>query len=54
MNQEQEQPGVSYVCEGECAAKLTQEEWEKHESKVCGAETCSHKGKPFVRKEEAQ
>ncbi len=40
-----------YVCEGECGAKLTEEEYEAHETQVCGAENCSHKGQAFARKD---
>lgn len=45
---------ICYVCEGECAARLTEEEYVAHETKVCGAENCSHKGAAFVRKECAE
>lgn len=48
---EEEKPKVLYVCEGECGARLSEEEWEKHPTKVCEAESCSHKGQPFVKKE---
>ncbi|MBI2113385.1 MAG: hypothetical protein HYT50_02305 [Candidatus Wildermuthbacteria bacterium] len=47
---EQDKKAV-YVCEGECGARLTQEEYEAHATKICGAENCSHKGTLFARKE---
>ncbi|MDP2641357.1 MAG: hypothetical protein Q8P39_02340 [Candidatus Yanofskybacteria bacterium] len=40
-----------YVCEGECSARLTEQEYQDHPTKVCGAASCSHQGKPFVKKE---
>jgi len=41
----------SYVCEGDCGANLTEEEYAAHETKVCGAENCPNKGQVFVRKD---
>ena len=43
---------VTYVCEGECGARLTEEEYQAHSAKVCGAEVCSHKGLPFTKRED--
>jgi len=50
--EEQTSKKVVYVCEGECGAKLSEEEYKAHPTKVCGAEVCSHKGLPFSKKEE--
>lgn len=50
--EEQTPKKVVYVCEGECGAKLSEEEYKAHPAKVCGAEVCSHKGLPFSKKEE--
>lgn len=40
-----------YVCKGGCGARLSEEEYKNHPTKVCGADDCTNKGKPFVRKE---
>ena len=40
-----------YVCEGGCGAQLTPQDFEAHETKVCGTEGCSGKGHAFVRKQ---
>lgn len=45
------QHSTIYVCEGECGARLTEEEYKAHPTKVCGAENCSHKGQPFTAKQ---
>ena len=50
--EEQTSKKVVYVCEGECGAKLTEEEYKAHPKKVCRAEVCSRKGVPFSKKEE--
>jgi len=40
-----------YVCKGGCGAKLNDEEYMAHETKVCGTENCSGKGQPFIMKD---
>ncbi len=47
----EEKKKTRYVCEGECGAELTQEEWEQDATKTCKDEHCSHVGIPFARKE---
>lgn len=49
--QEEEKKRVRYVCEGECGAELTQEEWEQDSTKACGDEHCSRHNVPFAKKE---
>ncbi|MDA2922005.1 hypothetical protein MYX07_01925 [Patescibacteria group bacterium AH-259-L07] len=48
---EKTKENIYYVCEGECGAELSKEEWEAHKTKVCGSETCSHYARPFAKKE---
>ena len=40
--------GTAYVCKGGCGARLTEEEYQNHPTKVCGTEDCANKGKSFV------
>ncbi len=39
-----------WICTGTCGSTLTDEEFEKSK-KICGADGCTHHGKPFVRAE---
>ena len=49
-NNEHHQKG-HYKCEGECGAHLTEDEYRKDTTKVCGDENCSHHGKLFVQEQ---
>lgn len=40
-----------YTCKGGCGARLSEEEYQNHSTKVCGTEGCENKGKPFVSSE---
>lgn len=48
MNMEEEKTSV-YVCEGECGAELSEQEYEDHMTKTCEAPDCSRFGEPFVK-----
>lgn len=41
--------GGAYVCKGGCGARLSEDEYQNHSTKVCGTEGCANKGKPFER-----
>jgi len=40
------------VCLGECAARVSEEEYQKGKTR-CGAKNCSNKGKPFQKETNA-
>lgn len=50
--QKEKESRLKYVCEGECGAELTQEEWERDATNTCKDEHCSHFGIPFTREKD--